>query len=168
MDCSRQAPLSTGFSKREHWSGLPFPSPEDLPNPGIETGSPALQADSSPTDLWRKSFLSLNLLLNTLIFLISLSIRIRGNINSCCCCSVAQSCRTPCNPMDCNTPGFPVLHYLLEFAQTHVHWVSDAIQPPHLLSPSSPLAFSFSHHQGLFQWVSSSHQMAKIQGWFPL
>ena len=46
MDCSRQAPLSTGFSKREHWSGLPFPSPEDLPNPGIKTGSPALQAHS--------------------------------------------------------------------------------------------------------------------------
>ena len=54
--------------------------------------------------------------------------------------------------MDCSTPGFPVLHYLLEFDQTHVHRVSDAIQPSHLLSPSPP-AFNLSQHQGLFAWV---------------
>ena len=60
--------------------------------------------------------------------------------------------------MDCSTPGFPVLHYLLEFTQTRVHWLSDAIQPSHLLSPSS-LALNLSQH--LFQWVSSSHQVAK-------
>ena len=64
--------------------------------------------------------------------------------------------------MDCSTPGFPVLHQLLGLAQTHVHQVSDAIQPSHpLLSPSSP-AFSLSQHQGLFQGVSSSHQVAKV------
>ena len=63
-------------------------------------------------------------------------------------CSVAQSCPTLCNPMDCRVPGFPVLHYLPEFALTHVHWVSDAIQPSHPLSPSSPLAFKLSQHQG--------------------
>ena len=64
--------------------------------------------------------------------------------------------------MDCNTPGFPVHHQLLEFAQTHVHQVSDAIQPSHpLLSPSPP-AFNLSQHQGLFQWVSSLHQRAKV------
>ena len=59
-----------------------------------------------------------------------------------CCCSVTQSCPTICNPMDCSTPGFPVLHHLPEFAQTHVHWVSDTIQPSHPLSPSPP-AFNF-------------------------
>ena len=76
--------------------------------------------------------------------------------------SVTQSCLTLCDPMDCSTPGFPVHHQLPELAQTHIHWVSDAIQPSHpLLSPSPP-AFNLSQHQGLFQWVSSSHQVAKI------
>ena len=65
------------------------------------------------------------------------------------CCSVAQSCLTLFDPTDCSTPVFPVLHHLPELAQTHVHWVCDAIQPSHLLSsPSS--AFSLSQHQGLF------------------
>ena len=64
--------------------------------------------------------------------------------------------------MDCNTPGLPVHRQLLELAQTHVHQVGDAIQPSHpLLSPSPP-AFNLSQHQGLFQWVSSSHQVAKV------
>ena len=69
---------------------------------------------------------------------------------------VAQSCLTLCDPMNCSMPGFPVLHYLSKFVQTHVHWVNDIIQPSHPLLPSSP-AFNLSHHQGLFQWVSSSH-----------
>ena len=65
-------------------------------------------------------------------------------------------------PMDCSTPGLPVHHQLPELAQTHVHPVSDTIQPSHPLpSPSSP-AFNISHHQDLFQWVSSSHQVAKL------
>ena len=64
--------------------------------------------------------------------------------------------------MDCSTPGFPGHHQLLELAQTHVHWVSDAIQPLHPLSSPSPPAFNLSQHQGLFQWVRSSHQVAKI------
>ena len=59
-----------------------------------------------------------------------------------CCCSVTKSCPILCNPMDCSTPGFSVLHYLLEFAQTHVHWVSDAIQPSHPLSPPFPPALN--------------------------
>jgi hypothetical protein len=75
--------------------------------------------------------------------------------------SVAQSCRTLCNPMNCSTPGFPVHHQLLESTQTHVHWVGDAIQSSHPLSFPSP-AFNHSQHQGLFQWVSSSHQVAKV------
>ena len=58
--------------------------------------------------------------------------------------------------------GFPILRYLPEFAQTHVHWVGDAIQPSHPLSSPSPLAFNLSQHQGLFQWISSSHQVAKV------
>ena len=89
-----------------------------------------------------------------------------------------------CNRMDCSTPGFPVHHQLLEFTQTHVHWVGDAIQPSHpLSSPCLPSALNLSQHQSLFKWVSSSHQMAKvlefqlqhqsfqwtfIQDWFPL
>ena len=76
--------------------------------------------------------------------------------------SVAQSCPTLCNPLDCSTQGFPVHHQLLESTQTHAHWVSDAIQPSHLLSsPSSP-ALNLSQHQGLFKWLSSSHQVAKV------
>ena len=67
-----------------------------------------------------------------------------------------------CDPMDCSTPGFPVLHHLLELAQTHVHWVCDAIQPSHPLSSPSPPALNLSQYQGLFKWVSSSHQVAKI------
>ena len=73
----------------------------------------------------------------------------------------AQSCLTLNNPVDCSTPGFPVHHQLPELAQTHVHRVPDAIQPSHLLSSPSP-AFNLSHHQGLFQWVTSSHQVAKV------
>jgi len=64
-------------------------------------------------------------------------------------------------PRTCSTPGFPVLHHLLELAQTHVHWVGDAIQPLHPLLSPSPSAFNLSQHQGLFQWVSSSHQVTK-------
>ena len=65
-------------------------------------------------------------------------------------------------PMDCSTPGFPVLHHLPEFAQTHVHWVGDAIQPSCPLSPPSPPAFNLSQHQGLFQWVNPSYQVDKV------
>ena len=77
------------------------------------------------------------------------------------CCSVAKSCPTFCKPLDCSTLDFPVLHCLPEFAQSHVYWVNDAIQPSHPLSSPSPPAFNLSQHQGLFQWVCSSHQVAK-------
>ena len=76
--------------------------------------------------------------------------------------SVAQLCPTLCNPMDCSMPGLPVHHQLPELTQTHVHWVSDAIQPSHPLSSPSPPAFHLSQHQGLFKWVSSSPQVAKV------
>ena len=76
--------------------------------------------------------------------------------------SVAQSCPTLCDPMKCSTPGLPVHHQLLESIQTHVHCVGDAIQPSHPLSSFSPPALNLSQHQGLFQWVSSPHQVAKV------
>ena len=76
--------------------------------------------------------------------------------------SVAQLCPTLCNPMNCSMPGLPVHQQLPEFTQTHVHQVGDAIQPSHpLSSPSSP-ALNLSQHQGLFKWVSSLHQVAKV------
>ena len=105
---------------------------------------------------------------------------------SCCCtaetnttlksnyCSVPKSCPTLCDPMNCSSPGFPVLHYHPEFVQTHVHWVSNAIQPPHPLSSPSPLALNLSQHQSLFQQVfskasaSASVLPMNIQGWLPL
>ena len=73
-----------------------------------------------------------------------------------CCCSATNSRATLCDPVDCSTPGSPVLHHLPEFAQIHIHWVSDTIQPSHPLSSPSPLALNLPQHQGLFQWVSSS------------
>ena len=77
-------------------------------------------------------------------------------------CSVAQSCAALCDPVDCSTAGWPVLHCLLQLAQTHVHWVGDAIQPSHAPLPPSPRALTLSQHQGLFQWIGSLHQVAKV------
>ena len=94
--------------------------------------------------------------------------------------SVAQSCPTICDPMNRSMLGLPVHHQLLKSTQTHVHWVGDAIQPSHPLSFPSPPALNPSQHQSLFQWVNSSHEVAKvlefqlqhlpmkIQDWFPL
>ena len=90
--------------------------------------------------------------------------------------SVTQSCPTLWDPMNRSTPGLPVQHQFLEFTHTHVHRVSDAIQPSHPLSSPSPLAPNPSQHQSLFQWVNSSHEVAKVlefqlpkksQGWSP-
>ena len=76
--------------------------------------------------------------------------------------SVAQSCPALCHPMNRSMLGLPVHHQLPESTQTHVHWVGDAIQPSHPLSSLSPPALNLSQHQGLFKWVSSSHQVAKV------
>ena len=96
------------------------------------------------------------------------------------CCSVTQSCPTLCDPMDCSMPGFLVFHHLPELAQTHVCWVSDAIQPSHPLSSLSPPAFNLSQHQGFFlmshlftsggQSIGTSVSVLpmNIQDWFPL
>ena len=91
-----------------------------------------------------------------------LTMRLSLNSRSTHFSSVIQLCSTLCDPKDCSTPGFPVHHQLPELAQTHVHQVSDAIQPSHPLSSPSPPALNLSQHQGLFQWVSSSHQLAKV------
>ena len=94
------------------------------------------------------------------VFAYHLNFLIPKSLVSCCCCSVSKSCPTLLDPLDSSTLGFPVLHDLPEFAQTHVCWVGDAIQPSHpLLSPSP--AFSLSQRQDLFQWVSSSHRWPK-------
>ena len=95
--------------------------------------------------------------------------------------SVAQSCPTLCNPMNCSTPGLLVHHQLPEFTETHVHQVGDASQPSHPLSSPSPPTFNLSQHQSLFQWMSqlfasgsqsigasASALLVNTQGWFPL
>ena len=78
----------------------------------------------------------------------------------CCGCSIAQLCPTLCHPIDCSIPGFPVLHHPLEFAQTHIHWITDVIQPSSPLLPLSPPVLKLSQHLGLFQWVGYSQQGA--------
>ena len=124
---------------QEHWSGYPICSPGDLPDPGIKLGSLALQACSLPTEL------SIRVMFSSVQFSL-----------------VAQSCPTLCDPMNCSTPGLPVHHQLPEFTETHVHRVSDAIQPSHPLSSLSPPAPNPSQHQSLFQWVNSLHEVAKV------
>ena len=84
------------------------------------------------------------------------------------CCSVAKLCLTPCDPMDCSKAGSPVFHYLLEFAQTHVHWVSDAIWPSHPLQSLSSFAFNLCQNPGLLQWVCSLYQLGKVLELQPL
>ena len=81
---------------------------------------------------------------------------------SCSVSSATQSCLTVRDPMDCSTQGLPAHHQLLELTQTHVHRGSDAIQPSHALSSPSPPAFNFAQHQGLFKWVGSLNQVAKV------
>ena len=100
----------------------------------------------SPVIIWR--FLNL--------FLAQISV-LRSQFSS-----VTQSCPTLCDSMNCSTPGLPVHHQLSEFTQTHVHQVSNAIQPSHPLSSPSPPAPNPSQHQSLFQWVNSSHEVAKV------
>ena len=124
---AHQGPLSMAFSRQEYWSRLPFPPPGDLLDPGIEPASlasPALPGRFFSTEPPRKPHL-----------LVSVQFS-----------SVAQSCLTLCDPMNRSTPGLLVHHQLPEFTQTHVHRVSDAIQPSHPLSSPSPPAPNPSQH----------------------
>ena len=148
----------------------------DLPDPGIEPTSPVspkLQMDSTTEPLGKplkylfhitltsclwSTYTPLLLLLLLLFPLYSWGHWGKKFQFS----SITQSCLNFCDPMDYSIPGFPVHYQLLKLAQTHVHQVSDTIQPSHPLSSRSPPAFNLSQHQGLYQWVSSSHQAAQV------
>ena len=118
--------------------------------PNVKNISDFSHLDRVETSLVSSTFLCLEF---SFLFIDLLSDQIR---------SVAQSYPTLCDPMNCSTPGLPVHQQCPEFTQTHVHRVSDAIQPSHPLSSPSPLAPSPSQHQSLFQWVSSTHEVAKV------
>ena len=132
-----------GFSRQEYWSGLPCPALGDLTDPGIRPLSLMSSALSSgfftTSTTWKAP------------------LYIQYHIRS-----VAQSCLTLCDPMNHSTPGLPVHHQLPEFTHTHVHRVSDAIQPSHPLSSPSPFAPNPSQHQSFFQRVNSLHKVAKV------
>ena len=118
--------------------------------------------------MWRVDSLEKTLMLggigwlDLLVVQRTLKILLQHQLSSVQFSSVAQSCPTLYDPMNRSTPGLPVHHQLPEFTQTHVHWVSDAIQPSHPLSSPSPPAPNTPLHQGLFQWVNSSHEVAKV------
>ena len=104
---------------------------------------------------WKIIMLILNSSLTYIVCVLFLSFSVQFS-------SVTKSCPTLCNPMNCRTPALPVHHHLPEFTQTHVHWVDDAIQPSRPLLSTFPPAPNPSQHQGLFQWVNSSHEVAKV------
>ena len=146
-----QAPPSMGFSRQEYWSGLQFPSPRDLPDQGIEPGSPAFQADALTSEPPGKPMKNL----------------------------VQLSSASLCNPMDCTMPGFPVHYQLLELTQTHIHQVGDAFSSSvfpfssHLWSFPESGSFPMSQFfasGGLSIGVSASASVLpmNIQDWFPL
>ena len=132
MDCSLPGSSVHGILQARilEWVAISFSG--DLPNPGIKPRSPALQADSLPTELWEKPVIRWWL---SHKFLKSDFLK-----KFCCCCSVANSCPTLYNPMDCSTLGSPVFHCLPEFPQIHVHWVCEAIQPSYSLPLPPPFA----------------------------
>ena len=132
-----QAPLSMGFPRQECWSGLLFPSPGDFPDPGVKPISSAFVGGFFTTEPWEKPLI-------LIVDVVSLS-----------CVQFSTTSWTGAHQVS-------LLHYLPEFAQTHVHWVSDSIQASHPLLPPSPPTINLSQHQGLFQRVNSSHQVAKV------
>ena len=125
---AHQAPQSVGFSRQEYWSGLPCPPPEDFPTQGLNLHLLCLM--HCRWNLYHWATWEANVM-GFVVVVQSLS-----------------HVRLLVTPMDCSILGFPVLHHLPELAQTHVHWIADAIQPSHLLSCPSPLAFNLSQHQG--------------------
>jgi len=129
---------SMGFPRKEHWSGLPFSSPGKLLNPRMK-----------PMSLHCKWIL---------YHWATREAYHKDSVNS------VQSLNGVwlCDSMNRSTPGLSVHHQLLESTQTHFHWVGDAIQPFHPLSSPSPPALNLFQHQGLFNWVSSSHEVAKV------
>ena len=105
----------------------------------------------------RFKFMSIELIMLSNHFILCCPLSSSGQFSS-----VTQLCPTLCNPMDCSMPGFPVHHQLLDPTQTHVHRVGDDIQPSHPLSSPFPPALNLYQHQGLFKWVTSLHQVAKV------
>ena len=195
-----QAPLSMGVSRQEHWSGLPCPPPGHFPNPGIEPGSlmsPALAGGFFTTSAtWKATYIYYTYIMHITIcvrriyiytFFLeyslpfwfitrysSLSITV-----SCCFCSVTESCPNPCDPPGCSAPGFPGLHCLPEFAQTHVHELVVLFNQIILCHPFSfcpqsfPASGSFLRSQlftsdGQNIGASASVLSMNIQHWFPL
>ena len=166
-----------GFSRQEYWSGLPFPSPEDLPDPGIKPRSPTFRQT-----LYHLNHQgSLNKQTNTKINKIPEPVRVRKvngiGLGSVQFSSVTQSCLTLCNPMDYSMPGLPVHHQLPKLAQNHVHWVGDAILcllfsfclQPFPASQSFPMNQLFaSGGQSIGVSASASVLPMNIQDWFPL
>ena len=142
MGCSPQALLSMGIFQARILEWVSMPTSRRFSNPGIKLRSPTLQMDSLPSQPPGKPPIV--------------------RCSSVQFSSATQSCLTLCNPMNLSTACLPVHHQLPESTQTHVYWVSDAIQPSHSLSSPSPPAFSFSQHQRLFKWVNSWHEMAKV------
>ena len=166
MDCSLQAPLSMEFSGKEYWSGLPFPSPGGSSQPTDWTwvsctvgGQFSVWAtrEAPGNQHFTLCFYELSFLFYFVLHINDITYHALFDFSS-----VTQSCPTLCDSMDCSTPGLPVHHQLPEFTKTHVHRVGDGIQPSHPLSSPSPPAFNLSQHQGLFEWVSSLPQVAKM------
>ena len=157
LTAAHQVPPSLGFSRQEHWIGLPFPSPmqesENCKWSRSVVSNSLWPHGLQPTKLLRPwDFPGKSMEWVAIAFSIHISI----------VSSVPQLCPTLCDPTNHSTPGRPVHHQLPEFTQTHVHRVSDAIQLSQpLLSPSPP-APNPSQHQSLFQWVNSSHEVAKV------
>ena len=151
-----QVPPSTEFSRQEYWSGLPFPSPEALPNPGIEPGSPTLQAGRLLSEQPGMPVHKDNIIHKDKLKMDKRSKcktinpkTLRGKHRKnplwhCCCGSIIKRCPTLRNSVECSRSGCSGLHYCLQFAKTHVHCIGDAIQPSHLLLPSSPPACNLS------------------------
>ena len=180
LDGSPPGSPSLGFSRQEHWSGLPFPSPMRESENESEVAQSCLTLNdlmdcSIPGSSVHGIFQARVLGWGAIAFSVHVALVVPRMV--CVCAkiqmlkvkhmthqfsSVTQSCPTLCDLMNHSTPGLPVHHQLLESTQTHVHLVGDAIQPSYpLLSPSPP-ALSLSQHQGLFQWVSSSHQVVTV------
>ena len=151
---SLEAPLASQIQ----WASdlLPQPLKHFLPAPVSQSGSPYLVPSLSQKHL--KFYQAQHLQYRHS----NCHRKIQFSASSVQFSSVAQLCLTLCDPMNCSTSGLPVHYQLQEFTQTHVHWVGDAIQPTHPLSSPSPPAFNLSQHQGLFQWVSYLHQVAKV------
>ena len=174
VDCSPPGSSVHGIFRQEYWSGLPCPPPEDLPNPGIVPVSymfPALTGGFFTTSttwkglsVWSEGpqFSSMCANIHPLLHIISRYYMLIWKYET---WSVQFSCSVVsdfCDPVDRSMSSFPVHHQLLELAQTHVHQVGDVIQPSHPLSSPPPPTFNLSQHQGLFQRVSYSHQVAKV------